>query len=67
LPLQEGASGSEVRQVQKHLEEEGFSPGPIDGIFGPRTKSAVIAFQKSKGIFADGIVGAKTWTTLNLA
>ncbi len=67
LPLQEGATGSEVRQVQKRLDEEGFSPGPIDGIFGPRTKSAVITFQKSKGIFADGIVGEKTWTTLNLA
>ncbi len=32
-----------------------------DGIFGPNTKKAVIAYQKKHGLVADGIVGAKTW------
>lgn len=67
LPLQEGAVGSEVKQLQQHLQQQGFNPGSIDGVFGAGTKAAVIAFQKSQGIFADGIVGEKTWTTLNLS
>lgn len=35
-----------------------------DGKFGPQTKGAVEAFQRSKGLVADGIVGQKTWTAL---
>lgn len=67
LPLQEGAIGPEVKQIQQRLQQQGFNPGPADGIFGSGTKAAVIAFQKTKGITADGIVGDKTWTTLNLS
>jgi len=66
LPLQEGAVGLEVKQVQERLQQQGFNPGSTDGVFGPATKAAVIAFQKSKNIVADGIVGEKTWTTLEV-
>ncbi|HEY9726930.1 MAG TPA: N-acetylmuramoyl-L-alanine amidase [Chroococcales cyanobacterium] len=66
LPLQEGATGSEVKQLQERLQKLGFNPGAPDGAFGPATKAAVMAFQKAQGIVADGIVGDKTWTTLNL-
>lgn len=38
--------------------------GNIDGIFGTNTKNAVINYQKSKGLKADGIVGCNTWTAL---
>jgi peptidoglycan hydrolase-like protein with peptidoglycan-binding domain len=67
LLLQEGAVGPEVKQLQKRLQQLGFNPGPIDGVFGTGTKAAVVAFQKSKGLYADGIVGDKTWTTINLS
>ncbi|EDX73364.1 Putative peptidoglycan binding domain protein [Coleofasciculus chthonoplastes PCC 7420] len=66
LPLQEGSVGSQVKQVQEVLQQEGFDPGPADGIYGAKTKAAVIAFQRSKGMTADGIVGAVTWSVLNL-
>jgi peptidoglycan hydrolase-like protein with peptidoglycan-binding domain len=36
-------------------------PGPIDGSFGPRTESAVRAYQTQQGLTADGIVGDRTW------
>lgn len=36
----------------------------IDGIFGINTRNAVIKYQESKGILADGIVGANTWSKL---
>lgn len=56
--------GSEVEELQRRLKDEGFGPGPIDGVFGPRTESAVIAFQKANGLEPDGICGKKTWGAL---
>lgn len=67
LPLLEGSTGLEVQKLQQLLHQKGFDPGAIDGVFGAKTKAAVIAFQKAKAITVDGIVGDKTWTTLNLS
>ena len=36
-----GARTSHVREVQQALLAAGYDPGPIDGIMGPRTKSAL--------------------------
>jgi peptidoglycan hydrolase-like protein with peptidoglycan-binding domain len=66
LPLEEGAVGPEVKQLQQNLQAQGFNPGTPDGVFASGTKAAVIAYQEAKGMVADGIVGDKTWTTLNL-
>lgn len=63
-PLQEGASGDQVVALQTKLKERGFSPGLIDGSFGPGTLAAVLAFQKSQGLLADGVVGQVTATAL---
>src|SRR6185436_12729076 len=46
------------------LRAAGFNPGASDGDFGPKTLAAVKAFQRSRGIGADGIVGAQTWGKL---
>ncbi len=35
-----------------------------DNVYGNDTKAAVIAFQKKKGLAADGVTGAKTWEAL---
>lgn len=59
-----GSSGIAVKNLQLILNSRGYSCGTADGEFGAKTKSAVIAFQKAKGLGADGIVGAKTWTAL---
>ncbi|MEL1135225.1 peptidoglycan-binding protein [Desulfitobacterium sp. THU1] len=64
--LRMGSRGPAVRELQTLLTSQGFSPGPIDGIFGSKTQAAVIAFQKSKGLVQDGIVGIKTWTALGV-
>lgn len=52
--LQIGSSGERVKQVQLAL---GITP---DGVFGPQTKAAVIAYQQSHGLTVDGIVGPQT-------
>lgn len=58
--LQQGSKGSDVKKVQKAL---GITE---DGIFGPATKKAVVAFQKKNKLVADGMVGTYTWKTLNV-
>ena len=46
--------------IQQFLSKNGFNPGPIDGQSGPKTKNAIISFQKENGLLADGIAGNKT-------
>lgn len=53
-----------VREIQQALKSAGFYPGPVDGKPGPKTREAVLAFQKSRGIKADGVVGVRTTTAL---
>ncbi len=62
-----GSQGDEVRQIQKKLKELGYDPGKADGIYGEQTKNAVIAFQKTKGLSADGIAGPKTLEALGIS
>lgn len=51
---------TKMADVQARLREFGFDPGPIDGVFGSKTRAAVVGFQFSRGLVADGIVGPKT-------
>jgi lysozyme len=67
--LSQGSAGPEVRELQCELNLS-MDPGngyevAIDGIFGPRTKSAVLRFQACVGIQQDGIVGPATWSWLD--
>jgi peptidoglycan hydrolase-like protein with peptidoglycan-binding domain len=49
-----------VRSLQTKLTAGGFTPGPVDGRFGPMTKAAVQRFQRADGLAVDGIVGPRT-------
>jgi peptidoglycan hydrolase-like protein with peptidoglycan-binding domain len=62
--LHKGAKGDHVPLLQVRLKAHGFDPGPIDGFFGERTDRAVRAFQRARGLKADGVVGPLTWGTL---
>lgn len=59
-----GSYGDNVRKMQTVLRQKGFYRGSVDGKFGPATKKAVIAFQKSVSITPDGKPGNKTLTAL---
>lgn len=59
-----GSRGEAVKDAQCLLKDKGFNPGATDGIFGPNTRNAVINFQRSRGLVADGIVGPHTWSRL---
>lgn len=58
--LELGSNGAEVEALQKRLKALGYNPGKVDGEFGHGTEAAVMAFQRSNGLLADGVVGAKT-------
>lgn len=62
--LSKGTAGTEVERLQILLNALNNTGLTVDGIFGTATKDAVIAFQKSKGLEQDGIVGEKTWDKL---
>ncbi|MBR6791470.1 MAG: peptidoglycan-binding protein [Oscillospiraceae bacterium] len=67
--LREGERGSGVRVLQYRLALIGryisqLPPVQIDGIFGPGTKNAVIAFQRYAGLSPDGVVGQTTWDVI---
>lgn len=61
-----GSRGDEVRQIQTKLKEKGYDPGAVDGIFGEKTRKAVIAFQKDYGLTQDGIAGPNTLKALGI-
>jgi len=56
--LQVGCSGADVKHLQSLLKV------PADGVFGPQTKAAVQAFQRTNGLTADGVVGPRTLAAL---
>lgn len=58
--------GFDVFFLQQKLKDEGFSPGALDGKFGPLTKAAVRSFQELAGITVDGVVGPETYWQLGL-
>ncbi|HNB01823.1 MAG: peptidoglycan-binding protein [Nitrosomonas sp.] len=62
----EGDSGKDIKRIQTALKDKGFNPGALDGEFGPGTEAAVIAFQKSEGLVADGVIGTQTLKALGL-
>ncbi|MGZ8844946.1 MAG: peptidoglycan-binding protein [Pyrinomonadaceae bacterium] len=64
--LQRGSSGPDVTALQQKLKDLGFDPNGVDGSFGPGTTKALIAFQQSKGLEADGRAGPNTLGALQV-
>ena len=68
--LRKGATGNEVKTVQRLLLALGFkmrnglTTYGVDGSFGTATENAVKNFQNAKGLMQDGIVGTNTWAAL---
>lgn len=55
--LHSGASGGGVSALQSVLLSQGFSPGPLDGQFGPMTAAAVSQFERAAGLAVNGSAG----------
>jgi peptidoglycan hydrolase-like protein with peptidoglycan-binding domain len=57
--------GKDVRALQVALLDKGITVS-TDGVFGPKTREAVIAYQKKSGLDADGVAGPATAESLGL-
>lgn len=64
--LRQGATGGEVKEVQRRLKQWGYYSGAVDGIYGSQTVAAVKKFQQKNGLTADGIVGKATYEALGM-
>jgi lysozyme family protein len=66
--LEVGDFGPEVLELKKELAQDGFAVAgdPSSNAFGPDTTDAVVAFQRSRGLDADGVVGPQTWLQLRM-
>ncbi len=53
-----------IQRVLNHNNEGNDNVGAVDGWYGSQSRSGVIAFQQNHGLYADGIVGPNTWSTL---
>lgn len=64
--LRQGATGGEVKEVQRRLKNWGYYNGAVDGIYGKATVEAVKKFQQKNGLTADGIAGISTYKALGM-
>ena len=64
--LRQGASGGEVKELQRRLKQWGYYSGAVDGIYGSKTVEAVKYFQRKNGLTPDGIAGKSTFEALGM-
>jgi N-acetylmuramoyl-L-alanine amidase len=64
--LRQGATGGEVKELQRRLKMWGYYSGEVDGIYGKATVEAVKYFQRKNGLTVDGIAGRATFEALGM-
>ncbi|MFZ5351251.1 MAG: spore cortex-lytic enzyme [Bacillota bacterium] len=64
--LKYGSRGEQVKTVQTKLKRWGYYNGSVDGVYGWRTREAVVKFQRKNGLRADGVVGSATAKALGM-
>lgn len=65
--LRPGARGTDVRQIQELLDLLGHDTGGADGVLGPKTQTAIEAFQRQAGLTVDGKIGPNTRAQIKAA
>lgn len=50
------ADQTTVRTIQQLLTNAGYTPGAADGIYGPKTRAAIIAYQRKMELTPDGLI-----------
>lgn len=58
-------SGAAVLRAQILLDQANFGPGEIDAVYGSTMRRAIVGYQTSKGLDANGTIDMNTWATLN--
>lgn len=63
--MKKGFKSTEIKELQKRLNKEGFGTLVVDGDFGNKTEIAVKNYQQAHNLVSDGLVGIKTRQELN--
>ncbi len=63
--LKKGSTGQQVKRLQDVLKILAYEPGTSDGVFGGKTKSALVQFQEKQGLTVDGIFGQESLFVMN--
>jgi hypothetical protein len=58
--LTPGNTGDQVKHLQRALARLGYSPGRVDGSYGPATQNALKRFQQANSLQPDGVLGPRT-------
>lgn len=66
VALEQGDTGPSVIRLQYALRQHGFYRGPVDGVFGRTTQTAVVAFEKYLGLPRRGDFGTLDWIRVAL-
>jgi hypothetical protein len=66
VPSSNGWAKDAMRDVQERLTRLGFKPGPVDGVWGSRTREALVAFQRSAGLNGSGRLDGRTLIELGI-
>ncbi|MCH8183892.1 MAG: peptidoglycan-binding protein [Proteobacteria bacterium] len=61
---QSEADRASVRTIQHLLADVGYAPGPADGIYGPKTRAAIIAYQRKLELTPDGLITGELLASL---
>jgi peptidoglycan hydrolase-like protein with peptidoglycan-binding domain len=56
-----------IKAAQRFLVDQGYRPGPVDGVIGPMTQAAVMAWQRDHDLEADGSLNTATLISMGLA
>jgi osmotically inducible lipoprotein OsmB len=64
-PTHVARAGDDVRQAQRALQAQGIYRGPIDGIYGPQTRAAVVQYQHYNGLRDTATLDAETMARIN--
>lgn len=67
VAVEAALTNTQTRTVQTKLKNWGYYTGAVDGIYGSKTRAAVVAFQRKNKLVADGIVGSKTAAALGMS
>ncbi len=67
VPTEEPLKRNELRDIQERLTILGFKPGPIDGLFGSRTRTAIKTYEQQVGLTSSGEATQSTLIRLRRA